>query len=138
MNLLLVRVCILKPKYGWIRTLFWKKQQHNFSCISVLEYCHMNIFFSIHLLPCLTNQLRDKNFIFQLFLHAFQINIYIYDQITYNQMLWCAWTFKLSSSMKLFFEIGYSHTMSMLLTIWKLFSCESFYKYFVFIFSCEI
>ena len=53
-------------------------------------------------------------------------------------MLWCAWTFKLSSSMKLFFEIGYSHTMSMLLTMWKLFSCESFYKYCVFIFSCKI
>ena len=34
-------------------------------------------FFSTHLLPCLTNQLRDKNFIFQLFLHAFQINIYL-------------------------------------------------------------
>ena len=48
-------------------------------------------------------------------------------------MLWCAWTFKLSSSMKLFFEIGYSHTMSMLLTMWKLFSCESFYTYCFFI-----
>ena len=49
-------------------------------------------------------------------------------------MLWCAWTFKLSSSMKLFFEIGYSHTMSMLLTMWKLFSCESFYTFCFFIF----
>ena len=89
MNLLLVRVCILKPKYGWIRTLFWKKQQHNFSCISVLEYCHMNIFFSIHLLPCLTNQLRDKNFIFQLFLHAFQINIYIWPDNLQSNALMC-------------------------------------------------
>ena len=54
-------------------------------------------------------------------------------------MLWCAWTFKLSSSMKLFFEIGYSHTMSMLLTMWKLFSCESFYTYcFFYIFSRKI
>ena len=49
-------------------------------------------------------------------------------------MLWCAWTFKLSSSMKLFFEIGYSHTMSMLLTMWKLFSCESFYTFCFFLY----